>query len=87
MRTLLNESLPPNFAGGSSFSQPQKIQQLPRTFAGSAVLSNSEPMEVGADQATIAAPGACAAQADNAPARGLGVVDAGLEQLNESPAL
>jgi hypothetical protein len=87
MRTLLNESLPPNFDGGPSFSRPQKIQRLPRTFSESAVLSNSEPMEVGVDEAVIATPGADAVQANSASARGLTIVETEVEQLKEAPAL
>jgi len=89
MRTLLNESLPPHSHGKTPFSQPQKIQSSRRTFSESAVLSTSEPnlVEVGADGAAIATPGAGADAALSAPGCGLAALRSDAKQLKESSAL
>ena len=87
MRTLLNEALPPHLNDEPVFSEPQKFEPVPRIFSKSAVLSNSEPMEVGMDGAVIATPGACANLANNASERGVAAFRAGAQQLKKSPTL
>ena len=89
MRTLLNESLPPQFNDEPAFSTPKKIRRFPRTFSENAVLSTSEPnlVEVGVDGTDPATSGASADSACSAPERGLTASRAEVEQLKESPAL
>ena len=73
MRTLLNESLPPNSTAAPSFSLPEQIGQPPRTFSENAVLADNtaDLQEVGLGGAVIARPGARANQAKSAPGRGV----------------
>ena len=88
MRTLLNESLPPNLDHALEFSQPQVIHS-PRNFSPGAVSVTSEPnfTEVGADGTVIATSGAIADPASSAPECGLLTSGVGVKPFNESPAL
>jgi len=89
MRTLLNESLPPQFNDEPAFSPPQKNRRLQRTFSENAVFSTNEPnlVEVGVDGTVPATSGASADSARSAPERGLTALRAERQQLKESPVL
>ena len=88
MRTLLNESLPPNLNHAPEFLLPQVIQS-PRNFSPGAVSITSEAnlAEVGADGTVTATSGALADPASSAPEDGSTTSGVGVNPFNKSPAL
>lgn len=73
MRTLLNQSCPPEYTSLQNFSAAaETAPETARTFPLAAVLASKDDLvEVGVDGTVIATPGARANQANSAPGRGV----------------
>jgi hypothetical protein len=66
MRTLLDESLPPNCMDEQNFSPPQPETQEARTFPQTAVLATLDDLvEVGVGRTVIVTPGVSSARQAN----------------------
>jgi len=73
MRTLLNESLPPDYHNEPAFYSSEPKKRFRRIFSQNAVLSTNvaDLAEVGVDGTVIATPGADTDPAIDAPGRGM----------------
>lgn len=79
MRTLLDESLPPQCRDEQVFLPPKREISAPRIFSQKPVLRSLDDLvEVGVGGAVMAAPGADAEEAEPAPARGMANFQEGL---------
>lgn len=73
MRTLLNQSCPPEYTSLQNFSAAaETAPETARTFPLAAVLASKDDLvEVGVDGTVIATPGASAEMTGGAPERGV----------------
>jgi hypothetical protein len=82
MRTLLNESLPPDYHSEAAFSPSEAIIRSRRIFSQNVVLSSkaTDLAEVGVGGTVMTTPGADADSANSALERGMAPSCASVEQ-------